>query len=217
MAKTIIFDLDGTILNTLDDLCDSVNYALGYYDYPLRSIDEVKSFVGDGIGNLISRSIPSNEDSLKVLEVFKKHYQKHSKDKTTPYHGIIETIVAFRKKGYTIACITNKSDKLAQNIVNFYFDNLFDYVIGERPNVKRKPCKEVFETFISLKKIKRKECIYIGDSDVDIEFGKNCGIRTILVSYGFREKDFLVASGAKEIVDSPKELLEVIEKSTEIN
>lgn len=208
--KLAIFDLDGTILNTLDDLCDSVNYALSTYSMPKRTLDEVRSFVGDGIMKLIERSVPINtpeEQIIRVFESFTAYYRNNSANKTRPYNGVNELLRSLRKKGVITTVLSNKADFAVRSLCNVYFNGLFDYVAGEKEGMPRKPSPDGVFQILNKYNVAVKDAIYIGDSDVDFSTAQNAGIDYVLVSWGFRSKDFLLSSGAVNVVDTPEELL----------
>ena len=215
MYNTVIFDLDGTILNTLEDLADSVNYALGSFGYPLRSIDEVREFVGNGIKKLIERAVPCGTDEQqtdKVLDVFKQHYGQNSDIKTKAYDGICEMISNLKKAGIKTAVVTNKDHFAAVPLSKKYFDGHIDVTIGEREGVRKKPYPDsVFEALEQLGASKQ-NTIYVGDSDVDINTAKNAGVDCVCVDWGFRSREFLIKSGATSIVSDAQSLYEFITK-----
>ncbi len=207
--KVVIFDLDGTILDTLEDLKESTNAALAANGYPARTLDEVRRFVGNGIGKLIERAVPqgtSKEAIEKTLESFKEHYGIHCADHTKPYDGILELLEDLRKNGIQTAVVSNKADFAVQELCSRYFPGAFDFVVGEREGIRRKPCPDsVFEVLKTLKKT-ADEAVYIGDSDVDVETARQAGMDGIFVSWGFRGREFLTEHGAACIVDTPEEL-----------
>ena len=213
MYKTAIFDLDGTILDTLEDLQGSVNYALGSFGYPLRSIDEVREFVGNGIKKLIERAVPAHTDEAstqKVLECFKLHYGKNCDVKTKPYDGITDCFKMLKGKGIKIAVVTNKAHFAAVPLCEKYFGNLIDVTIGEKENVRKKPWPDsVFEA-IRLVGANVDDCVYIGDSDVDIQTAKNAKIPCISVTWGFRDESFLLQSGASVLAHTVGEMTHLI-------
>lgn len=209
--KLIIFDLDGTILNTLEDLTDSTNYALEKNGFPRRTIQEVKSFVGNGIGKLIERAVPSGtgqETISKVLEDFTKYYKEHCADKTRPYEGIPQLILELRKQGILTAVVSNKADFAVQELCEQYFSGLFDFVVGERMGIRRKPYPDSVEEVLVRLKVKKEDALYVGDSEVDIQTAKNAGLSQVSVEWGFRERDYLLKQGAEQIVQTP----DVLEK-----
>ena len=211
--KVVIFDLDGTILDTLEDLKESTNAALAANGYPARTLDEVRRFVGNGIGKLIERAVPqgtSKEAIEKTLESFKEHYGIHCADHTKPYDGILELLEDLRKNGIQTAVVSNKADFAVQELCGRYFPGAFDFVVGEREGIRRKPCPDsVFEVLKTLKKT-ADEAVYIGDSDVDVETARQAGMDGIFVSWGFRGREFLTEHGATCIVDTPEELEQLI-------
>lgn len=211
--KVAIFDLDGTILNTLDDLTDSFNHILACENMPTRTHDEIRSFVGNGIHKLIERGVPSGtspHDIEKVYTEFKKYYAVHCADKTKPYDGIPELLEELKNNGIKLAVVSNKADFAVQSLCEQYFSGLFDCVIGERSGVRCKPAPYAVNEVISALKAERSDVVYIGDSDVDIQTAKNAGIDCISVSWGFRDTDFLQKNGAKTIVNAPNEILNII-------
>lgn len=210
MYKLYIFDLDGTILNTLEDLAASTNAALQKHGFAERGIDEVRRFVGNGIGKLIERAVPEGTDAevtAQVLEDFKAHYGEHCADRTRPYDGVIQVIESLRVWGVMTAVVSNKADFAVQELCRDYFPGLFDFVVGERENIRRKPCPDSANEVLRTLGVDKTEALYIGDSDVDIETAKNAGLDCVSVSWGFRDTDFLLAHGASVIIDQPNELL----------
>ncbi|MBQ3602199.1 MAG: HAD-IA family hydrolase [Lachnospiraceae bacterium] len=205
-----IFDMDGTILDTLEDLADSLNYALSLSDFPARTLEEVRSFVGNGIRKLIERATPagtSPEDLEKVYTDFTAYYPKHCFDKTKPYSGIIEVIQELKKQGIKTAVVSNKADYAVQILCKQYFDGLFDFALGEQAGIQRKPAPDSVNMVLDKLRISRKNSVYIGDSDVDINTAMNAEIDCISVDWGFRDVTFLLEHGAKTIVSSPEKLL----------
>lgn len=205
-----IFDMDGTILNTLEDLADSVNYALSCSNYPTRTLDEVRNFVGNGIRKLMERAVPSGtspEELEQVYADFTAYYPKHCYDKTKPYSGMIETIQNLRKQGIKTAVVSNKADYAVQILCKQYFDGLFDYAVGEQTGVQRKPAPDSVNIVLDKLKITQNNAVYIGDSDVDIDTARNAEMDCISVDWGFRDPSFLQEHGAKIMVSSPEELL----------
>ena len=216
--KIAIFDLDGTILDTLADLTDSVNYALKSNSMPERTIEEIRHFVGNGIRKLIERSVGlGTKDELidKVHSDFTEYYKAHCADKTSAYEGIPELLKTIREAGMKTAVVSNKADYAVSALVEDFFPGQFDLAVGERPGILRKPNPDgILWVLDSLSKEKQ-EAVYIGDSEVDIKTAKNVGMDAILVSWGFRDKDFLKENGAEIIVDSADELLDYLEMDYE--
>ena len=211
--KLAVFDMDGTILNTLEDLADSTNYALKANGLPERTIDEVRRFVGNGIRLLIERAVPADSEPElvdEVFETFKKYYKTHCAVKTRPYDGIKEVLVSLRKAGCLTAVVSNKADFAVQDLCKDYFDGHFDFAVGEREGIKKKPAPDsVYEVLTKLK-TKKEDAVYIGDSDVDFATSVNAGMDVIMVGWGFRDEEFLREKGAKRIIKQPSEILDII-------
>lgn len=210
MKNTAVFDMDGTILNTLDDLMDSTNFALKNNGLKERSLEEIRFFVGNGIQKLIERAVPqgtSKEVFEKVFADFKSHYKIHCADKTSYYDGIPSVIQTLRKMGVKTAVVSNKADFAVQELVEVYFKGLFDVALGEKTGVSKKPSPDMVNVALSVLGVEKEAAFYIGDSDVDFETAKNSSLDFIGVSWGFRGRKFLENLGAKNIIDSPEELL----------
>lgn len=211
--KLAIFDLDGTILDTLEDLTDGVNFALSECGYPVRTIEEVRSFVGNGIRKLIERALPSDTPEAEIDRVhgiFSPYYKAHCDVKTKPYDGIPEILQALRDAGILTAVLSNKGDFAVQPLIRRYFPDLFDLAFGERAGIPRKPAPDaVFEILAQLG-VEKSQAVYIGDSGVDIETAGNAGLACISVDWGFRDRAQLLDAGAEQIVSAPQELLEYI-------
>ncbi len=204
-----VFDLDGTILNTLDDLADSLNAALAAAGYPLRTRDEVRCFVGNGIRKLMERGVPEGtptEEIDRVHRLFTAHYNAHCADKTGPYAGIPALLVALRAAGMRTAVLSNKADEAVQKLCARYFPGMFDAVQGERAPFPRKPEPDALYAMLGELGIAREETVYIGDSEVDIATARNAGLAAILVDWGFRDRETLLAAGAESIVSAPEDL-----------
>ena len=211
--NTIIFDLDGTLLNTLVDIKDSVNYALKKCEFPKRSVEEINTFVGNGTNVLIKKSVPANtpKDELdNCTEIYRKHYKNNMTNKTAPYDGILEMLKKLKDDGYKLAVVSNKFNSAVKTLCKKYFSEFLEVAIGENSNVKRKPAPDtVFEAMKELDS-KKKDCIYVGDSDVDVNTAHNAGIECIGVSWGFRGREVLDKEGADYIIDRPKEIYNII-------
>ncbi len=209
-----IFDLDGTILNTLEDLADSTNYALKTYGYPERTMDEVRQFVGNGIRKLMERAVPEGtpvEEIDRVHETFTAHYKVHCADKTRPYDGIMELLQNLKKDGCKLAVVSNKADYGVQELCKQYFDGVFDFAVGEREGIRKKPAPDSVNEVLKTLGCSRDRAVYIGDSDVDIQTAANAQMDHIIVEWGFRDVPFLIAKGAKVLVEKPEEILEIVE------
>lgn len=210
IVKLAIFDLDGTILDTLEDLTESVNYALVDSGFPKRSLDEVRTFVGNGILKLIQRAVPlgtADKDVDKVYDTFKDYYKEHCADKTKPYAGILQLLSDLRKQGCKTAVVSNKADFAVRILCEKYFDGLFDMVLGARDGVRKKPYPDAVLEVLERMEVQKSEAVYIGDSEVDIDTANNAGLSCISVDWGFRTRDFLIEHGACNIVSSVDELL----------
>ncbi|MDD6929837.1 MAG: HAD family hydrolase [Treponema sp.] len=210
MKNAAVFDMDGTILNTLDDLMDSTNFALKNNGLKERSLEEIRFFVGNGIQKLIERAVPqgtSKEVFEKVFADFKSHYKIHCADKTSYYDGIPSVIQTLRKMGVKTAVVSNKADFAVQELVEVYFKGLFDVALGEKTGVSKKPSPDMVNAALSVLGVEKESAFYIGDSDVDFETAKNSSLDFIGVSWGFRGRKFLEDLGSKNIIDSPCELL----------
>ena len=211
--KLIIFDLDGTILDTLLDLANSLNYALRNCGYPERTIDEVRRFVGNGIRKLMERGVPENTPTPEVDKVhaaFTEHYKVHCADFTKPYDGIEGLLKTLRKNGYKTAVVSNKADYAVQELCKQYFDGLFDFAVGERDGVRKKPAPDSVNEVLNTLGISANDAVYIGDSEVDIETANNAHLPHIIVTWGFRDKAFLRKHGAEVFVSSPQEILDLV-------
>lgn len=209
-----IFDLDGTILNTLEDLADSTNYALKTCGYQERTMDEVRQFVGNGIRKLMERAVPEGtpvEEIDRVHETFTAHYKVHCADKTRPYDGIMELLQNLKKDGCKLAVVSNKADYGVQELCKQYFDGVFDFAVGEREGIRKKPAPDSVNEVLKTLGCSRDRAVYIGDSDVDIQTAANAQMDHIIVEWGFRDIPFLISKGAKVLVEKPEEILEIVE------
>lgn len=210
--QLVIFDLDGTLLDTLEDLKDSLNYALEECQMPKRSLDEVRCFVGNGIRKLIERGVPKGTDTKKidlVQAVFMEHYKKHCEDQTKPYDGIMEMLKKFREEGIHLAVVSNKADAAVKILCEKYFPGMFDVAIGERADVRKKPYPDSVQEVLKACQIPTEQAVYVGDSEVDIETAANARMDAIIVDWGFREREFLLEKGAGCMVSSPIDIYEL--------
>lgn len=211
MKKTVIFDLDGTLLNTLDDLADSTNYALSKFGYPTRTIDEVRQFVGNGVAKLIERAIPegkNNPNFEKCLAIFKENYAQNMYNKTAPYNGIIEMLSNLKSKGIKIAVVSNKFDLAVKELCKKYFEGFIDFAAGENEaqGIKKKPAPDTVISVLNEFNFAPEDAVYVGDSDVDIMTAKNSKISCISVTWGFRDEKFLLKNGATILINAPSEI-----------
>lgn len=211
MLDTLIFDLDGTLLDTLDDLYLSVNAVLQKYNLPTRTKDEVRMFVGNGVPKLIERALgvyfPEYFDA--ALEYFKAYYKQHCNDNTRAYDGILESLRYLKKKGYKIGVVSNKVDFATKSLCRDYFGDLVDIAIGQRDGINKKPAPD--SVFEAMREMGSKNAIYIGDSDVDIMTAKNANMPCISVTWGFRDTEFLKENGGCIFADNTKQMIEIIE------
>ena len=206
---TIIFDLDGTLLNSLGDLHASFNHTIEHFGYPTRSIDEIKNFVGNGIKKAIERALPckvSDEELNKITEYFRSYYKEHMFELTKPYNGIVELLSNLKAKGYKLAIVSNKYDDAVKNLSRIYFGDLIDIAIGEGYGVRRKPEIDGILKAIQIMESKLENCIFVGDSNVDIETANNANIPCISVLWGYRDKAFLKENGAKIFAETTKDI-----------
>lgn len=211
MKKAVIFDLDGTLLNTLDDLADSTNYALSRFGYPTRTIDEVRQFVGNGVAKLIERAIPegkNNPNFEKCLAIFKENYAQNMYNKTAPYNGIIEMLSNLKSKGIKIAVVSNKFDLAVKELCKKYFEGFIDFAAGENEaqGIKKKPAPDTVISVLNEFNFASEDAVYVGDSDVDIMTAKNSKMPCISVTWGFRDEKFLLENGATILINAPSEI-----------
>ena len=220
MFQVFIFDLDGTLLDTLGDLAASTNYALRVHGMPEHSVDDVRRFVGNGVRKLMELAIPDgvdNPDFEATFATFREHYMQHSLDTTKPYDGIPEMLTALHKRGCRLAVVSNKMMAATQELCRYFFPDTIEVAIGENEaqGIRKKPAPDtVFEALRTLGVLppESMDClslsaVYVGDSDVDIQTATNAGIPCISVLWGFRDRDFLIQHGAKTLVSSPSELV----------
>lgn len=206
-----IFDLDGTLLDTLDDLTDSMNYMLGKHNFPLRTRDEVRNFVGNGVRKLVERAVPpeykaDDEFIDKFYDDFSLYYNSHSDIKTAPYPGTLDMLDKLLHSGFDIAIVSNKIDSAVKSLSAKFFGERIKSAIGEKPSIRHKPEPDM--VFMAMEEMgaDKENSIYIGDSEVDIQTAKNAGIPCISVLWGFKDRKFLEDSGAMAIVESMEEL-----------
>ena len=213
--STVIFDLDGTLLDTLDDLWDAVNAALAKYGLPLRSREEVRSFVGNGIAKLIERAVGDKNypDLTGVLQTFKDYYGAHCKDKTLPYEGIMPLLQALQAKGIQTAVVSNKADFAVKVLAEEYFGGLLAAAVGENEEggIRKKPAPDSLLAVMDELNATPSSVVYVGESEVDIQTAQNAGVACISVTWGFKDKAFLVKNGGTLFVDTPLEILKICE------
>ncbi|MBQ8006195.1 MAG: HAD family hydrolase [Lachnospiraceae bacterium] len=207
---TIIFDMDGTVLNTLDDLTDSVNYVFSKFGLPARSRDEYRQFFGNGIGYAMKCAAPEGTpDSLieEMIPVFKEYYDIHCLDKTGTYDGIIDLMKELRDSGCKMAIVSNKIDSAVKELNERFFSEYVSVAIGERPGVSRKPAPDTVFAALAELGSSPDEAVYIGDSEVDLMTAKNSNLPCIAVLWGFRDRDFLIKYGASAFAKTPKDII----------
>ena len=213
--KAVIWDLDGTLLNTLDDLAASVNAALAMNGMPLRSTEEVRAFVGNGIRNLMIRAVPGGEANPafdKALEDFIRHYGAHSRDRTRPYDGILEMLDRLSAAGVKHAIVSNKIDFAVKALSRAYFGERMCAAIGDDPSRARNPAPDSVFAAMREMGVTAQETVYVGDSDVDVLTARNAGVPCVAVLWGFRDEACLRAAGAERLARTPDELREIIER-----
>lgn len=212
--KAVLYDMDGTVLDTLQDLTDSVNAALAQFAMPPRRPEEIRSFLGNGAQRLIELSVPTGTDAAetrRVLDYYKPYYDAHCRIKTAPYAGIVELMRALKAMGVKQAVVSNKPDAAVRELAAEFFPGLLESAIGESAAVRRKPSPDTVEAAMSEMGLTARECVYVGDSEVDIATAKNAGMDCISVAWGFRDEPELVAAGANTIVRTVPELASALE------
>ena len=208
--KAVIWDLDGTLLDTLGDLAASTNAALQKNGLPQRTVDEVRGFVGNGIGKLIERAVPADcppEETKRVLEDFVAHYAQHSRDTTRPYDGVLPILDALIAQGVKLGIVSNKIDFAVRELSAAYFGERMQVAVGDDPSRLRKPAPYIVLEAMRRLGVTREETVYVGDSDVDVLTAHNAGVTCCAVSWGFRPVESLRAAGAEHIAATPEELL----------
>lgn len=211
--KAVIFDLDGTLLNTLEDLRDSVNYGLQCFNMPERSLEEIRHFVGNGVEKLVERSVPAGTEAVdreKVFAAFKEHYALHCNDKTGLYPGIAELLKELKERGFLMAIVSNKLQEGVDALHKQYFAPYLSVAIGARDGIRKKPAPDTVTEALRLLNIPAKEAIYAGDSEVDIATAKNAQMKCITVAWGFRTRQEQEAAGAEIFVEKPEEIIPLL-------
>ena len=212
--STYIFDLDGTLLDTIGDLAASVNFALRTHGMPEHSLDDVRRFVGNGVRKLMERAVPDGADNPRFDETFatfRQYYMAHSLDTTRPYEGIPETLAALKARGCHLAVVSNKMMAATQELCHHFFPDTIEVAIGEdeAAGIRRKPAPDTVFAALKALGVGKEDAAYVGDSDVDILTACNAGIPCISVLWGFRDRDFLINHGAQSLITHPSELLRV--------
>lgn len=217
MKKLLIFDLDGTLIDTLVDLKNAVNHALKIKNFPQKDLEHVRKSIGNGVAKLVARCIPDNEanpEYKSTLEEFRKYYSKHSLDFTIPYEGNLEALINLKQEGYILTVATNKLTDIARPLIEKFYPGLFNYVQGDEPGMDRKPAPMMIETICQKMAVEKVDAFYIGDTNVDMETAINSKVDYVLVTYGYRTKDELKEQcPGKPTIDSLSELSEYLKSS----
>lgn len=211
--QTAIFDMDGTILETLEDMCASVNVTMNHVGYPRRTMDEVRRFVGNGAAKLIERCMPAGAEDPRypaALEFYRAYYDAHAQIKTGPYPGIPELLNQLSREGVRLAVVSNKPDEAVRALTERYFPGVFPVAIGNRDGWATKPAPDSVYEAMCLLGARRESTVYVGDSDVDVDTARNAGLDSIIVTWGFRDEDFLRAHGAQHLAHNADELYEML-------
>ena len=204
--KAVLFDMDGTLLDTLEDLRDSTNHVLRQMGYPERSLEEMRRFVGNGAEKQIRRAVPegtSEEKIMEVLTAYRAYYQDHCQIKTRVYDGLLDMLNELKAKGIKLAVVSNKPDSAVQKLSREYFGDRMDFAVGPSDGVRCKPYPDMAETALKALGIAKKDAVFVGDSEVDVQTGLNAGLDVIAVSWGFRSREVVIEGGAKMIADMP--------------
>jgi len=210
--NTYVFDLDGTLLDTLGDLAAAVNHALRTNGMPEHSLDDVRFFVGNGVRLLMERAVPGGADNPKFEETFatfREYYMQHSLDTTRPYDGIPETLAALKKRGCRLAVVSNKFMTATQELIRHFFPETIEVAIGEHEaeGIRKKPAPDTVNEAFRQLGVGKENAVYVGDSDVDIMTARNSALPCVSVLWGFRDRDFLIQHGAETLISAPSELL----------
>ena len=216
MIHCVVFDLDGTLLNTLDDLKDSTNFALAKFGYPERTLSEIKTFVGNGVRLLIERAIPSgasNPDFDDCLEIFKVHYKENMFNKTKPYEGVLDMLNTLSLRGIQTAVVSNKFDIAVKDLCKKYFGDLIKIAVGENEEkgIRKKPFPDSVLRAVLELGVSTDNTIYVGDSETDIQTAKNAGLLSVGCLWGYRSEKVLRDEGANYIINSPETIIELID------
>lgn len=211
--SAVIFDLDGTLLDTLDDLADSVNYAMSACGFPLRTREQTRLSIGNGVPRLIELSVPGGTGNPlyeKCLSIFKDNYFANRRNRTKPFDGIPEMLRGLKKLSVPTGVVSNKFDSAVKQLCAEYFGDLIDVAIGESPQVRRKPAPDCLEEAMRIIGVNPHECLYVGDSDTDIFTARNAGVDCASVLWGYRDEMILRSAGANKIISSPEQILKLV-------
>ena len=216
MYNTVIFDLDGTLLNTIDDLADAVNYVQKKFGWEIHTVDTVRKHVGNGIRNLIKRSVPNGFDNPQfeeAFQIFREYYQEHCQVKTVAYPGIMELLKSLKEKGYKMAIVSNKAHPAVAELNRIYFKDYIEVALGENESggIKKKPAPDMVNLALEKLGSEKSESIYVGDSEVDKATADNSERDCVLCQWGFRELELLKSLNPKTIIEKPIELLNILE------
>ena len=206
----VLFDLDGTLLDTLEDLADSVNYALAQHGHPLRTLEEIRAFVGNGAAMLAKLATPEGEDYEQVLRTFQAYYKTHSQVKTGPYAGVLDILVEIRAQ-YPVAVVSNKPDPAVKSLCKDYFGDVL--AMGEHEGCPRKPAPDML--YKTLETLGAQKCVYVGDSDVDVITATNAGAPCLSVLWGFRDRDCIEAAGGKYFCEKAEDMAKMLDQIVE--
>ena len=214
MKHAVIFDLDGTLLNTLGDLRAATNHALEVRGLPPHSMEEIRQFIGNGIRLLICRAMPEGTPEAEIdaaLDDFKAYYAAHIHDRTVPYDGIPQLLTALRKRGIKVAVLSNKIDSASQQLIEYFFSGKTDVVFGEHVGVPRKPDPTSCRMVMQQLGVQPEQVLYVGDSGTDMQTAKNAGLYAVGVTWGFRSKEVLLEYGADILVHRPEQILQILD------
>ncbi len=212
--SVVLFDLDGTLLNTLDDIRDALNRALKKHGMPPRTPEEVRQFVGNGSARLIKLAVPAEcgrEETDSVLKDYRADYDTHCDVKTRPYDGVTEAMKQLKKRGCKLAVVSNKPDAAVRSLAEAHFPGLLESAVGEGNGVRRKPAPDTVLAALANMGAKAEDAVYVGDSEVDVATAKNAGLDCVSVCWGFRDRETLMAAGAEKIIAAPCELTGIVE------
>lgn len=214
MKHAVIFDLDGTLLNTLGDLRAATNHALEVRGLPPHSMEEIRQFIGNGIRLLICRAMPEGTPEAEIdaaLDDFKAYYAAHIHDRTVPYDGIPQLLTALRERGIKVAVLSNKIDSASQQLIDYFFPGKTDVVFGEHVGVPRKPDPTSCRMVMQQLGVQPEQVLYVGDSGTDMQTAKNAGLYAVGVTWGFRSKEVLLEYGADVLVNRPEQILQILD------
>lgn len=213
MNKAVIFDLDGTLLNTLSDLTDAVNHGLAVRGFPRHTEDEVRRYAGDGVKQLIARACPAiatDDDRAAVLAAYLPHYAAHNADKTAPYPGVMQLLVALKEKGYRLAVVTNKHDAGAQALCRRFFTGFLSLVVGADGSRPLKPAPDGVQAALAQLEVAPENAWYVGDSAVDVMTARAAGVRSVAACWGFQDRQRLADQHPTALADTPEQVLQTV-------